>query len=172
MNQTKYRIARLDDTHESCTFSCGSTHLDDYLKKRAEQDLKKNISVPYVLAKHSSNKVMGYYTISSVGIDVTLFPKEFVKKLPKYAILPGVLLGRLAVDSHHHRKGIGGFLLIDALKKSVLISKKIGISAVIVEAKDKNALDFYTHFGFVGLPDHKFRLFLPTNTLRKLSFDF
>ena len=44
-----------------------------------------------------------------------------------------------------------------------------GISAVIVDAKDEQAVNFYKHFGFVAFPEKKHRLFLPLNTIKLLS---
>ncbi|OGT39776.1 MAG: hypothetical protein A3F12_04435 [Gammaproteobacteria bacterium RIFCSPHIGHO2_12_FULL_38_14] len=78
-------------------------------------------------------------------------------------------LGRLAVDSNHKGKKIGFYLLIDGLKRSLLISDQIGINAIIVDAKDANAANFYRHFGFIEFPSNKLKLFLPINTIKALN---
>lgn len=170
-DQTNYSITHLESSHDKQSFSCGSTPLDQYLKTQAGQEAKKYVSVTYVLAQQNSKKIIGYYTLSSIGIETGALPEETVKKLPKYPILPGILLGRLAVDQAYQGKKIGSILLIDALKRSHLISHQIGITAVIVDAKDENAVDFYKHFEFIEFPDNKFKLFLPMNTIKKISFD-
>lgn len=89
--------------------------------------------------------------------------------MPRYPILPGILLGRLAVDENHHGKKIGIYLLLDALKRSLSVSDQIGIVAIIVDAKNDNAVTFYKKYGFIELPDNRYRLFLPLNTIRKLD---
>lgn len=168
-SQPKYIITRLDSNHDKQEFSSGSIYLDNYLKTQASQDAKKNVSVTHALTQSNSKQIIGYYTISSIGIDAGELPKETIKKLPKYPILPGILLGRLAVDKKNHGNKIGSFLLIDALKRSISISNQIGITAVIVDAKDNKASDFYKHFGFIEFPENKYKLFLPIGTIKNLS---
>ncbi|OGT41247.1 MAG: hypothetical protein A3F42_03440 [Gammaproteobacteria bacterium RIFCSPHIGHO2_12_FULL_37_34] len=169
-SRSEYIITRLDPHHDKQWFSCGSIRLDDYLKTRAGQDAKKNVSVTYVLTQFHSNKIIGYYTVASIGIDARELPDEIIKKLPKYPILPGILLARLAVEKNHHGLKIGGFLLADVLKRSLSISHQIGMTAVIVDAKDNKASRFYQHFGFIEFPENKAKLFLPMSTIKKLSF--
>src|SRR3989338_1620800 len=74
--------------------------LDHYLKMQASQDIKKNVAVTYILTSPDSEQILGYYTLSSIGIFSGELPEILVKKLPRYPILPGVLLGRLAVDKN------------------------------------------------------------------------
>jgi len=45
--------------------------LDNYLKAQAKQDIKKNVSVSYVLTMINSAEVIGYYTLSSISIDIS-----------------------------------------------------------------------------------------------------
>lgn len=163
-----YEINKLNNNHDRQNFSCGSATLDKYLKTQASQDIKKNVGVTYILTPTGSLNVIGYYTLSTISIDVSKLPDETVKKLPKYPLLPGILLGRLAVDSNHQNKKIGTYLLIDALKRSLLISDQIGINVVIVDAKDDKAAKFYRHFGFIAFPSNNLKLFLPINTIKSL----
>src|SRR5579872_616427 len=128
--QATFEIRKLDGKYNKINFNCGSTQLDNYLKNQAGQDIKRNISVTYALTPVNSPEVLGYYTLSSISIDVSELSDEYMKKLPKYPMLPGILIGRLAIDSNHQGKKIGGNLLIDALKRSLLISNQIGINAV------------------------------------------
>lgn len=94
---------------------------------------------------------------------------KVVRKLPRYPILPGILLGRLAVDENYQGKKIGLFLLMDALKRSLTVSSQIDIVAVIVDAKNNKAASFYKHYGFVELPENNRRLFLPLSTIKQLE---
>lgn len=167
----KYTITRLNKNHVKQAFSCGSVYLDNYLKTQASQDVKKNVSITYILTLCGSHTTIGYYTLSSIGIDAKDFPPETLKKLPKYPILPSILIGRLAVDKNHHGKKIGKHLLIDALKRSYTISTQVGIAIVTVDAKDATASSFYQYHGFMEFSENKSKLFLPMSTIKKLPFE-
>lgn len=165
----KYIIAPLDKKHDKNEFNCGIDTLNQYLKIQAGQDVKKHVAVTYVLTTQTSDKILGYYTLSSIGIFPGELPDELIRRLPRYPVLPGILLGRLAVDRSCQGMGIGLYILIDALKRSLMVSNQIGIVAVIVDAKDENAVKFYEHFGFIKLPENSHRLFLSVSTIQKLD---
>ena len=143
--------------------------LDRYLKQQASQDAKKRAAVPYVLVSED-NRIAGYYTLSSDNIRADDLPLELVKqlKLPRYPVIGATLIGWLARDLSFRGKGIGELLLVDALKMALAMSRKIASAAVVVDAKDANAHQFYTEFGSLGFPDTVNRLFLPMQTIEKL----
>jgi len=64
--------------------------------------------------------------------------------------VPVVLLGRLAVDRAEQGKGLGGFLLIDALRRAEHLAERIGVRAVEVDAIDATARRFYARRGFIA----------------------
>jgi predicted N-acetyltransferase YhbS len=106
--------------------------------------------------------------LASGAIAVDGLPKQQAKKLPKHA-LPVVLLARLAVDRSVHGKELGGFLLRDALTRSLELSETIGVHAVVVDALDDEAKAFYERFGFLALQGEEMRLFLPLSTIRSAA---
>lgn len=167
--QSIYKIQKLNANHNKKKFSCGSTPLDTYLKTQAGQDIKKNISVSYALTFINSIDVIGFYTLTSISLDAHALSDEFTKKIPKYPLLPGILIERLAVDEAYQGKKIGAHLLIDALRRSTSISDQIGINVVVVDAKDTKAAIFYCYYGFIEFPSNKLKLFLPVNTIKKLN---
>lgn len=166
---SKYLIEALEKKHNKSEFKCGIAVLDQYLKAQAGQDIKKNVAVTHVLTTEDSDKILGYYTLSSIGIFPGELPDEVIKKLPRYPVLPGILIGRLAVDERSHGKKFGLYLLMDALKRSLAVSIQIGIVAVIVDAKNEKAIAFYKQYGFIELPDNSHRLFLPLSILKQLN---
>ncbi|OGV42151.1 MAG: hypothetical protein A3F46_07140 [Legionellales bacterium RIFCSPHIGHO2_12_FULL_42_9] len=168
-NSSKYVIERLDKNHDKNLFSCGTDALDQYLKTQASQDIKKNVAITYALIQQGIEKILGFYTISSIGIFPGELPEDLTKKLPRYPVLPGILLGRLAVDKYFRGNKLGAFLLLDALKRSIAVSHQIGIVAVIVDAKHEVAVDFYKHFGFISFPENNHRLFLPLSIIKQLD---
>jgi len=165
----KYQIEPLGKKHNKTEFKCGIDVLDQYLKIQAGQDIKKNVAVTHVLTVENSEKILGFYTLSSIGIFPGELPDDVVRKLPRYPILPGVLIGRLAVDERHRGQRLGLYLLMDAFKRSLAVSNQIGIVAVIVDAKNENAIAFYKQYGFITLPDNGHRLFLPLSTIKQLD---
>jgi GNAT superfamily N-acetyltransferase len=162
-------VEPLGSAHDRGGFSCGHGSLDRYLKEQAGQDLRRGCATPFVLIPGAGERVvLGYYTLSSYGIDAGELPADVVKKLPRYPLIPATLLGRLAVDERHHGEGIGEFLLMDALRRSLLQSTRIAAAAVVVEAIDEHAASFYQHFGFIAFPTVQGRLFLPMKTIAGL----
>lgn len=162
-------VEPLGKHHNRAAFSCGNDTLDRYLKEQAGQDARRRVAAPFVLvARDDPKTILGYYTLSSFGIDLEDLPEDVARKLPSYPVVPVTLLGRLAVDRRHRGQGIGEFLLMDALRRAVVQSSQIAAAAVVVDAIDDQARRFYQHFGFILFPDHPARLFLPMKTIADL----
>lgn len=125
--------------------------------------------MPFVLTPaRGGASILGYYTLSSYGIDVGELPADIAKKLPRYPLIPATLLGRLAVDRRYQGQGIGEFLLMDALRRALSQSTGIAAAAVVVDAIDEGAAKFYRHFGFVAFPSIAGHLFLPMKMIVSL----
>jgi len=160
-------IELLDKKHHREDFDCGNELLNNYLKTQAGQDIKRKLSVCFVLSKNETI-IQGYYTLSSNSIPLSSFPEHIQKKLPKsYNSIPTILLGRLAIDKKHQGQGIGKILLIDAMKRSYEISQEVGSYAVVVDPIDEEAENFYKKYDFIKLPDSK-KMFISTKTLQEL----
>src|SRR5512133_2511608 len=118
-----YLTVPLDFTHDRGTFSCGKELLDNYFWQQAKQDVKRKLSACFVLIDKETDKIKGYYTLSSNSISNELIPDPFRKNLPtSYLSLPTILLGRLAIDKEFQGKGIGKLLLVDSLRRCFEIS--------------------------------------------------
>ena len=163
-----YLTEPLDSKHNRDIFSCGKDLLDNYFWTQAKQDVKRKLSTCFVLVDKETDKISGYYTLSSNSILSDLIPDTFKKKLPKsYLSIPTILLGRLAIDKSFQGKGIGKVLLIDSLKRCFETTDSIGAFAVIVDPLDKEAERFYEKYGFIKLPDSG-KMFLPMKTIKEL----
>jgi len=80
--------------------------------------------------------------------------------------IPGAkLLGCLAVDERHQRKGIGPALLREAMQRTLEISQSAGVRALMVHAIDDEAVTFYLQYGFVTFPADSRTMFLPIETV-------
>jgi GNAT superfamily N-acetyltransferase len=85
-------------------------------------------------------------------------------KLPRYDAIPAALIGRLARDERVRGKGVGELLLADAIQRILGAGRSVAVFAIVVDAKDDRAVDFYQAFGFRAFPLQPRRLFLLTAT--------
>lgn len=164
-------IALLDRTHDRTAFDCGVKELNTFLAKHAFQNQKNFVSKTFVaIAADEANltektKVLGFYTLATGCLKFDTLPEAM--KHPKYPVSIA-RLARLATDLQHQGKGIGGFLLYDALQKIKMASELVGIYAVVVDAKDEKAKSFYQRYGFVSLQESALTLCLPMKILDQL----
>ena len=154
-------ITPLNPTHDRTTFECGVEALDRYLKKQAKQDIKRRISRVFIATKPDNPRsTIGFYTLSTLSIELNQLPEKLARKLPKHPV-PAALIGRLAVRDFAQGQGVGKMLLADAIKRTMAVSDQIAIYAMVVDAINENAKGFYEQFGFIRLRDDSPRLFLP-----------
>lgn len=162
------KIELLNSSLSKKEFKCGKEMLDNYLHIQASQDVKRKLCV--VFAMFEDRTIKGYYTLSNASIPAELMPEDVKKKMPRsYEALPVTLLGRLAIDEKFKGQGLGGILLLDALKRSYQIaSQSLGSIGVVVDPLDSEALAFYEKFGFIILPDSG-KMFLPMADIARLD---
>ena len=154
-------IAPLNKDYDRAGFHCNVDTLDHYVHKQAGQDIKRGISRIFVAEQPGNSKeILGYYSLSTLSVQLSDLPENLAKKLPRHPI-PAALIGRLAVSKHAQGCGIGRMLLIDAILRTLSVSDQIAIYAMIVDAVDDNARGFYEKYGFTCLTDSSKRLFLP-----------
>jgi GNAT superfamily N-acetyltransferase len=165
-----WTIRRLDKAHDRSAFDCGQTLLNEWLKDRAGQFDRRDLSRTFVATRPDETPVIGYYAISTHRVVYDVLPAGEAKGLPRLDV-PVVLIGRLAVDQSVQGQGLGALLLVDALRRSLQISEQVGIRAVEVDALDEAARNFYLKFGFRSLLDDPRHLFLPMHEIRKLKLD-
>ncbi len=164
---SEYVCEALTKKHNRKDFDCGVEVLNDYLVRFASQDIKRKVAAAFVLVPTDEPKrVVGFYTLCATSVELSGLPDEAAKRLPRYPQVPGILIGRLARDLGH--PGLGRLLLADALSRCVRSAADIAAAVVVVDAKDKAAVNFYKRFGFISLPKMKSRLFLPMETIGRL----
>jgi GNAT superfamily N-acetyltransferase len=154
-----FRIEPLSVEHDRSQFRSGSDALDRYLREQASQDIRRRIATCFVAVNVTSLDLAGYYTLTATSVALNALSPEIVKRLPRYPVVPAVLLGRLAVNRRYQGQGLGGVLLADALQRTA--RAELGVFAMLVDAKDEAAQRFYEHYGFTLLPGEARRLCLP-----------
>jgi len=150
--------------HDRKQFDCKIDALNTYLQRFANQDQKKDLSRVHVLAKDT--RIIGYYSISSHSVPTSNLPDK--QQSTHYPYSPFLLLGRLAVDKDFQGQGYGDALIFHAFKITMDAAEKVGISGMVVDAKDEQAANFYEKFGFKRLIASPNRLVLPLKAISSL----
>ena len=132
-------------------FDCGVEALNAYLQTALKNQGLGN-SICHVVTDETS-AVVGYYTLSnhSIARPSPAKPRDMYNQAPDP--VPTVLLGRFAVHKNWQGRGIGQDLLFDAFGHIAGASDKIGMRAVIVDAKTAKVRAFYERIGFRSLGD-------------------
>jgi ribosomal protein S18 acetylase RimI-like enzyme len=161
-----YQIRPLDASINTASFQCGSDPLNDYIRRYASQDVRKNVARVFVATPENNlQQLAGFFTLSAGSVSCSSLPASLAKKLPRYPV-PVALIGRLAVDSAFQGKGLGSILLADACQKVFQASSVLAVVGIIVDAKDDKAIMFYEHFGFIQLPGQADRMLLPVSAFQ------
>lgn len=145
-------------------FDCGNKEINKFLKKYSEANHLKKIGRTFVLV--ANEEIVGYYTVS-MGSTVEFLHVYNEDILPKYPIPIG-LIGKLAVSKNNQNQGWGKWLLIDAIRKISKASDDIGAYAIVVDAKDESAKNFYLQYGFLIFPNKPLSLYLPMESISPL----
>ena len=163
-----YVFEKLQSHHDRASFDCGSQPLNDFLARQARQNADRNLGVTHVaVAAAGESKIFAYYTLVTRTVEAAIFPRS---KLPRGEI-GVVLLGRLGVDREAQGGGLGKRCVLRAIQQVARAAEEIGIYALVIEAKDRPARDWYHRLGFefealLDDPDH---LYITVETIRKLS---
>jgi len=158
--------------HKRGNFCCGIDSLDNYIHKQASQDLTRKIATVFVLIDSPHTEVIAYYTLSAYKVEITELDNSLAKRLPRYPLFPATLLGRLAVDRHYRGQHLGELMLIDALKKALAATRTVASLAIISEAIDETAANFYRKYGFQEFKQNPRKLYLPMKSIRELCQNF
>ncbi len=158
------QVLPLTGSHEREGFDCGRQELNDWLRQVARQHQDKGLSKTFVaIAEEMPDRICGYYALTLAELEYRHLPQAWRKKLPRR--IPGVRLGRLAVDRQFQNKGLGKLLLVDALGRARRIYSEAGGIGLFVDAIDEQTALYYQHFGFAASPDNPLLLFLSAKVM-------
>ena len=130
--------------HHVGDFDCGRPELNAWLRVRALANQLNGTSRTYVVCDGPG--IAGYYALATGAIAHADAPRAIRRNAPDP--VPAILLGRLAVDLRHQGRGFGASLLRDAMLRIARAGGIVGIRAVVVDALDTSARDFYLKHGF------------------------
>lgn len=144
--------------------------LEDFIRNKAPRNQRERHGRTFVLRGEFEGQpaILGYYSLVMTSVGREILPRKKRHGTPEF--IPVALIGRLAVDDRMRGRKYGAALLKDALLRVHAAAEQIGCFAVIVDAKDEKAENFYKYFGFEELPvdGSSKRLFLKMEVVEQL----
>ena len=146
-------------------FRCGDKQIDRYLKRSLKQRVKRFLTQAFVL-QSPKNDFVAFYTLENFAMArESLFDLYQSRNLPLQ--IPVTKIGFLGVDLRYQHRGIGRWLLRDAMLKSIEISKLSGSAGLYLLANEGKRT-FYEKLGFQALREEApTPMFLPMQHILK-----
>ncbi|WP_339138573.1 MAG: GNAT family N-acetyltransferase [Candidatus Electrothrix sp. GW3-4] len=156
----------LTSSHDTVYFDCGVPSLNDWLCKQALRNEVSGVSRTYVVCQRQ--KVIAFYSFSTGSVTCC------TRSSKKYEAIPVIVLARLAVDIERQGLGIGFGLLKDAVARSLYVTRKIEVQALVAHALNDQVKNFYARYGFTELTIDPMVLSLPGSeeSIRNLFHDY
>lgn len=148
----------LSERHDVSQFTCGKPTLDHWLKTRALSNQEKGFTA--VLVVHEAGRVVGYYGLAPTAVVPSILPRSVRTGQPPDPV-PCLLLGQLATDIGWAGRGVGTGLVKHALERCVQAAGLVGGRALMVNAIDDDAAEFWRRRGFLPSKDDPLLLFQP-----------
>ena len=148
----------LTAAHDISSFTCGKPTLDHWLRTRALSNQQKGFTA--VMVVHEAGRVVGYYGLAPTAVVPSILPRSVRTGQPPDPV-PCLLLGQLATDTGWAGRGIGTGLVKHALERCVQAASLIGGRALMVNAVDPDAAEFWRRRGFLPSRDDPLLLFQP-----------
>ena len=159
----RWQSRALDASHDLSRFHSGRDALDLWLRDQAVRGERAGVSRTTVWTAPDDPIVVAFHAVA---------PTRFVRAdLPSralsagYTVVPGYLIGRLALDQTLHGQGLGSQLLLDALERIVSAATEAGGRLIAVDALDDHAHRFYRHHDFEPIEGSE-RLVMKISTAR------
>lgn len=160
-----YVSVPLNEEHHTSFFDCGDNKLNRWLDRQAIPDQKLGRSRTHVWLDEG-DYVVAYFTLLQSTLreddeESSVLRRLRPKSFPRNAELPGVLVGKLAIDQALQGKGYLFELLAEAYYLAYESVMLIGGTVLVIEpAGDEPRLrKLYEKFGFVSLAGSQ-RMFL------------
>lgn len=151
--------------HDVSVFDCGVESLNLWLKRHALQAASSGSARTYIVSDTEHDRVVGYHAMAAASISPAQATARAAKGMPRHPI-PAVLLARLAVDADLQGRGLGAWLLRDALLRALSVADELGVRVMLVHAIDDDARAFYLRYGFEPSPTDALNLQLLLKDVR------
>ncbi|MBN1417241.1 MAG: GNAT family N-acetyltransferase [Planctomycetes bacterium] len=164
----KVAIRTLDDQADRRGFHSGAVALDEWLLRQAGRGKnKRSASVWIAFPQEKPSRVIGCYCLAPWQVGFKTCPEPLRKQGSGYPFRV-LLLSRLGVASSQQGKGLGGVLLVDALRRAWVANAASPIQAVVAHAEDDQTVGLYQRHGLIGFRQHPQHFFLPMKSIARL----
>jgi GNAT superfamily N-acetyltransferase len=152
--------------HDVASFECGVESLNVWLRKHALGAEATGSARTFVMLDAQQGRVVGYHALAAASLTHEQATPRAAKGMPRHPI-PAALLARLAVDSSVHARGIGAWLLRDAMLRTISAANAMGIRVLLVHAITQDARAFYERHGFEPSSSDPLNLQMLTKDIRR-----
>ena len=160
-------IEPLTRQHNRKSFDCGDEEVTRFLREKAMQDHERDLSRTMVLIdeRESATSIVGYHTLVMTQVKQEEIPDD----RPRITRgIPVILLGQLGVDINYQGQGIGDLLLMDVQARTDEVSRKVGIRALMLDARNERLAEWYGKHDFIRFPT-SLRMFKKIESIRQLK---
>lgn len=160
-------IEPLTREHNRKSFDCGDDDVTRFLREKAMQDQERDLSRTMVLAGVFGlpKRIIGYHTLVMSQVRQEAIPNDRPRIKRD---IPVILLGQLGVDQKYQGRGLGDLLLMDVQARVHEIAKKVGIRALMLDARNERLAAWYEKHDFVRFPN-SLRMFKSIESIRRLN---
>lgn len=141
----------LNASHNTEDFDCGVESLNRWLEKYAAQAATAGSARTFVVHDNEQGRIVGFHALSAASVTHAEATLRAARGMPGHPI-PATLLARLGVDRTAQGRGIGTWLLRDAMLRTLSAAESVGIRVLLVHAVDEQARTFYERHGFEPSP--------------------
>lgn len=158
-------IEPLTREHNRKKFDCNDEAVNQFLREKAMQDQERDLSRTMVLV--DEKRIIGYHTLVMSQVLQTEIPND----KPKITRgIPVILLGQIGIDVEFQGQGFGDLLLMDVQARVDEISRKVGIRALMLDARNEKLAEWYQKHDFVRFPN-SLRMFKSIQSIRQIVGD-
>lgn len=140
-------------------FECGAPSLNAWLARYARQAAAAGSARTFVVVDSDQGRVVGYHALTAAGLERHAATPRVIAGMPRYPV-PVILLARLAVDTSVAGRGLGAWLLRNAMARTLSASETVGVRAMLVHAIDADARAFYLRHGLEFSPTDSLHLMI------------
>jgi len=152
-------------SHERDSFDCGDAALNEFLRRHARKSHMRGSAKTFLAIDNADGKtILGYYSVSPASVAYARVPGVISRGLAHHEV-PVFRLARLAVRRAVQGQWLGGQLLLAAGRRCLLVAAQAGGVALLIDAKDERAAQWYSSYGALPLLDAPRSLLLPFETI-------
>lgn len=131
--------------HHRGNFNSGEPALDEWLRRYAGQNRRRNTAAVWVITD-AELTVVCYATLSMTSIDRSACPTALAKGAPPQ--VPALLIGRLATATTTTALGLGTAMVRHVLATAAELNTQAACRAVVVTALNPRVAAWWEKFGF------------------------